>query len=142
MINFKLPRNLSTQTLTVITLLIISVLLTGALYVSSNRVDTANAKTTLAQQEADKYKAKSESKSDVEVLDEQAQVSRLASERKLEEINKLEASIKTERKLYEEYVLTNRCATNQLKRKAEWLEYNIKYCTDTNNLSQFKTKKY
>lgn len=142
MINFKLSKNLSAQTLAAIILLVISLLLTGALFVSSNKVDRANAKTTLAQQEADKYKAKSESKSDVELLDEQAQVARLASERKLEEINKLEAAIKTERKLYEEYVLTHRCATNQLKRKAEWLEYNTNYCEDKNNLSQFKTVKH
>lgn len=127
----------------VIAIVILLIVLVWTLYVDTIR--TNDAKLRLIQQEADRKideaTAKSKEKSDVEILEFRASESKHYSDEYMEDIEAAKELIKNTEPLYELELLRSKCFTNQISRKIDWLEYNINYCNNDENLKQFRTVK-
>lgn len=53
-------------------------------------------------------------------------------------INLSNKTIEETEKLLKHYNVSKKCWINQMNRLIEWLEYNLNYCNDTNNLNNFQ----
>lgn len=81
-------------------------------------------------------------KSDIEMLEFFASESKMFADKHIKDIEDTKIYLKELEELYEIETLQLRCYTTQMNRKISWLEYNIYYCAEDDNLEQFRTKKY
>lgn len=116
--------------------IVISFILIG-MFVSNRINNAAEAKKHIKE-----LTIKVNTKSDIEILESKARLNNNSAKDKIEEIKQLENRIKKLRTEYELSVLTERCVKSQITRKIDWLEYNLNYCDNKDNLKQYKIKKY
>ena len=112
----------------------------------NNYINIQKAKYKLLEEQSSymiqEAKAQAEKKSDIEILEMNAAEMAATSKVRLNDIESLKEEIAKLEKLYEVELLSQRCYESQIDRKINWLEYNIDYCKDENNLVQFRSKKY
>jgi len=119
----------------IITILIISILSAFTIYsYQSNKLKAIQKQNLILQRKVEK-------KSDIEILEERAKWNFNNSQKTLQEINHYKEMVKILEPLYEIAILRKRCYEAQIERKINWLEYNLNYCKDENNLEQFRKKK-
>jgi len=80
-------------------------------------------------------------KSEIEVLEAKAIDANNKSNNHLMIIKKLRKEISNNEKAYELELLRERCIKSQIERKIDWLEYQLNYCDNNNNLDYFRLKK-
>jgi len=124
-------------------LLVVIILVLTIVIWSMNR--TYKAKVALVEQESQEtinsLEEKVLEKSDIEMLEFLYSEANYYAEWYLDNIDDWKQLIKEEEVRYEHEILSRECYGSQMDRKVNWLEYNIEYCLDKENLEQFRTKK-
>lgn len=115
----------------------VALLITIGTFISKANKDIAETKKQLIESEL-----KANTKSDIEILENKAAMQDKAAKNHLNEIEEYKELIVEHQNKYEESILKERCYKSQINRKIDWLEYNLNYCDNKDNLNQYKIKKY
>lgn len=109
--------------------------------VITKKIDSYEKEVIQANAKITKLEIEKQEKSDIEKLEELAKESADNAKNSLTKIEEIQKTVDTERINYENNTLRQRCYSEQISRKINWLEYNIDYCKDNSVLENFRVKK-
>lgn len=109
--------------------------------VITKKIDSYEKEVIQANARITELEIEKQEKSDIEKLEELAKESADNAKNSLTKIEEIQKIVDTERINYENNTLRQRCYSEQISRKINWLEYNIDYCKDNSVLENFRVKK-